>query len=291
MYRKIVTLIPRSAKVSIKKILRKLRDYFNLYVLRKQPIIVHQMGKVGSRSVYVSLKSRKKWVFHVHSLRPDVTTKAIQRHKLQGRKYYLREFDQWLWLSHHIVEKQKPAKYITLVRDPIARGISEFFEHLDRNTGCEDAHHHLSLIKINEALLQSQKMFQVPLGWFDYHIKSILGVDIYQYPFPKEQGYLRITEGNVDLLILKLETDDAIKERCIAEFLGIDDFKLTRANVGSEKVYSNAYKEFTQSIIIPPEIMEKCYNSKFMRHFYTDEEIEHLKSRWLRNTIESPSPK
>ena len=253
-----------------------LRDYLNLYILRKQPIIVHQMGKVGSMSIFTSLKKQGCWVFHTHSLSFEQITAALKNGDSNN------PWGKWLWLHNHFVKKRKPAKYITLFRDPVARAISRYFENLDEHAGKKDAHHHLSLAEITEVFLQRPDFFYEQFTWFDRQIKAVLGIDVFQITFPKEKGTIHITKDNVDLLVIKSEADDRVKERCLAEFLQLDHFKLERANTSGDKAFGKIYKEFLQTIALPPKLIDDCYNAQVVRHFYTEEEIEQMRSRWLR---------
>ncbi len=83
----------------------------------------------------------------------------------------------------------------------------------------------------------------------------------------------------MDLLILKLETSDGVKEKAIADFLGLKEFKLVRTNVGKNKNYRDIYKEFKQNLKLPLSYVEKMCSSKYFNHFYKEEEIRKVYSR------------
>ena len=89
-------------------------------------------------------------------------------------------------------------------------------------------------------------------------------------------------EGNLQILVIKLELDDAVKEEAISGFLGLSGFKLSRLNVGQEKAYAKTYQEFMETIRLPEAYIECMCNAKYTRHFYTDAEIEDIRSKWLR---------
>ena len=131
----------------------------------------------------------------------------------------------------------------------------------------------------------------VPLIWFDIEMKPVTNIDVYNHPFPMEEGFLSIRQGNFELLILKLESNDSIKEKAIRGFLNIKDFKLIRANVGQDKDYGWTYRHFLQTVKLPKSYVEIMCNSKFTRHFYSDAEIEVIRSNWLdhSNSIDLPS--
>ena len=133
------------------------------------PIVVYQMGKVGSSSVTESLKlAGVNHVFHVHRMNPD----NIQR----VRKEYLdnnqRPLDEKVGerLCRSIVERRRKAKFITLVREPISRNISAFFQNFMRFTGAEYDDADYTIEELVEIFIRDYK-HSVPSTWFDVDMK------------------------------------------------------------------------------------------------------------------------
>lgn len=159
-----------------------------------------------------------------------------------------------------------------------------FFQNFGRFTGVE--YDNADDLVIQELVSTFVKEYRhpVPLIWFDVEIRQALGIDVFEYPFPKEKGFLTIEKGNFQLLIIKLEVDDSVKERAIGEFLGVRDFKLTRSNVAQDKSYDAAYADFIKMLELPESYVEIMCNSEYARHFYTEAEIEAIRSKW-RNRI------
>ncbi|MHC4617663.1 MAG: putative capsular polysaccharide synthesis family protein [Planctomycetota bacterium] len=166
-----------------------------------------------------------------------------------------------------------------MIREPIARQVSAFFENCERDARVAGHDVDWSLEALCDTFLRGERFWQPP-SWFDYEMKQVWEIDVYDYPFPRERGYLVITRGKLELLILKLEVDDAIKERVIAQFLGIRNFRLVRANEARHKDYAKTYRAFVQTIRLPAAYIEAMYNARFSRHFYSRAEIEHIRSRW-----------
>jgi hypothetical protein len=119
-----------------------------------------------------------------------------------------------------------------------------------------------------------------PLTWFDAELKTTLGVDVYQHPFPREQGFYAIEVDNVKLLVLKCELEDEVKARAISDFLQLDQFRLIRSNVSSHRSHARQYDEFKRRIRLPPWLLDEMYESKFARFFYTDQERAEFRRRW-----------
>jgi hypothetical protein len=258
--------------------IRYLPTYINLYVWKRTPIVVYQMSKVGSSSIYHSLLSHGLFTLHCHYLRPSVTESRKSAVKypaqVQGR--------HWAWIYKNFVEKKRPAKFITLVRDPIAQAVSQHFQ--GNRAFFFGNHSNVSLDEIEaEFSTRLDKILIERTNWFDTEFNPVLDIDIFATPFDASRGYAHIQKGVYEVLILRLETADAIKEQAIAEFVGAKHFKLIKANVAEEQVYADLYRQFKQRVIIPKEVLDRVYDSKLAGHFYTTEERAAFKAKWLKN--------
>lgn len=121
----------------------------------------------------------------------------------------------------------------------------------------------------------------VPLSWFDREYKDVLGIDIFKIKFPRLKGYLQITHELFDCLILKLEIPDKRKETILSEFLK-KDYKLKNTNIGNDKFYGEAYKNFKRKIQLPETYVNKMLNSQYTKHFYNPIERQTIKAKWIR---------
>ena len=120
----------------------------------------------------------------------------------------------------------------------------------------------------------------VPLTWFDIEMKKVTGIDVYNYDFPYKKGYQIITADPYQLLILKHDLNDAIKEKSIADFLELDSFSLLKANEASTKIYAKTYNNFVNSISLPNDYIDQMLDSKYVKHFYSSNEISAISSKW-----------
>lgn len=270
----------------LKIILQDIELRLKLYTTNQTPIIVYQMGKVGSSSVINSLEKQAILPsFHAHFLfkhpdnrsfyDPDVF--LIANLKLDREK----QIRKGIFLYNKIIAPKKQVKIISLTREPIGRNIAAFFQNFERETGKKYEQSNFTPQELTDIFI---KFFphSMTLRWFDIHVKPFLDIDVYEYPFPKEQGFINIHKNNVDLLILKLETPDLVKEKAIAEFLGLKEFKLVNTNVGEDKNYRDMYKKFKQNLKLPLSYVEEMCGSKYFNHFYTEEEIKKVYSQWTQ---------
>lgn len=265
-------LLPRWLKTNLRFLYnRYLSIFVSIKIQRIKPVIVYTMGKVGSSSVDASIK-RHFLHYHVHTFRPE----RIERQRQKQDLLYLR---QWEQIRRYIVEANHPALYITGVRNPIDRNISAFFERYEHYTGENFAQSKLSVDELIR-IFHEQFEHERPLRWFDDELKTYLGVDVYEHPFPQEQGYHVIQANGKQILILKLESPDSTKEKALSEFLGMP-LSLKRDNIGENKAYAEIYAEFKKRIVLSEAYINQMLDSRYTRHFYTAEEIARSREKWL----------
>ena len=247
------------------------------------------MAKVGSSTVTWALRAVDGLhVFQVHLMHPN------NLHRLRKSGRILERFRSDLDVRGRILFKGliKPglkAKVITLVREPIGRNCSFYFQNLDVLWEMADAHE-----KVEGAQLISgfhdKFDHQSCLRWFDSEFKPALGVDVYEHPFPHDAGHTRISTDRYDILVMRSDLDDASKKRCVEEFLGIEGLTLSPKNVGSQKPYAAAYREFLDALELPEAYVNEMLDSKYTRHFFSPDEITTLRARWLRENGTGSQP-
>lgn len=277
--------------------------WYSMKLRQKQLVIVFQMGKVGSTGLVSSLQAAalKMPVLQVHALTQqgiNALEKLYFGDKLSIFQESLLPETKHLLLSHYLRKAlhskcdEYEWKLITLVRDPVARNVSEFFYSVDTNKHkpyLPDFYdrHAANTITTEELIRRFQDVFhvdspefQLPLRWFDRELAAVTGIDVYASQFPKEKGYVRHRAGGFDVLLLKLEHLGRCSRKAIKEFLGLPDFHLLEANLASRKRYYPVYKDFIQSISLPDSYLSRADCSKYARHFYSDEEIESFRKKW-----------
>ena len=220
-------------------------------------ILVYQSGKVGSMSVYKSIEKYGKYVLHTH--------------KLSGLEY--RKNNTLLDLL-----RLKSAKMISLVREPLSRQISVMWENIpnvNRYSAAVD-------FKEIEGFYFKEDFEYEGFEWFIEEMESVFDIDIYEYPFDKEAGYSIIKKNNMEVLLIKMEKLKGLED-VIGSFLGIPDFALENRNIAGEKAYRFAYKEYLEDFSMSKDRLKHIYyENKYMRYFYTDEEIDGFYSKWIQ---------
>jgi hypothetical protein len=283
-----------------------------------EPLLVFTFGKVASSTLVVSLQanssvSSRYWIYPVHRLSASGVefvkrASADARARLRGtsnpkRRYHPQHARLGRWLRRRITDPRNRRQWlvITLVRDPVSRNVSSFFQNLVFRLGF-DYEARLQSESQETVVADIRRLFEKhyldgrsmerldssPLTWFDAELKSVFGVDVYASEFPKKKGYQIYESERARVLLMRLEDLDRVHSAAMKEFLGIDDFALVNANEAESKAYSELYGIFRRGLTLPPEYFREFYDSRYARHFYTDEEIQVFRSKW--KTRQSPSP-
>ncbi|MDH3380722.1 MAG: putative capsular polysaccharide synthesis family protein [Gammaproteobacteria bacterium] len=292
-------------------LIREAYEYFAVnigpFIGWREPILIYQMGKVGSSSIRNSLfrcgDPRTGLVLMSHEFLPirnrdanclDVepayrenVIREIEHERDIFRQYPLKErlrrrFRERAYAERILrayVQTDQPLRVITLVREPVANNVSMFFQQ--RHRYIRPA---LAGVDYNPdsdiAVFLERYVHTRPLTWFDAEFRPMLGVDIFATPFPRERGYATIDQGRVRVLILKAELEDEVKASAISEFLGLNDLEIVRSNVTSDKSFGVQYKKFKRQLRLPVGLLSKLYDSRFATHFYTTTERAQYRLRW-----------
>lgn len=189
-------------------------------------------------------------------------------------------------------------KLIIGVRDAVAQNISLVFEQSEYSClvlGPEgrDAQKSFSYF-IEDSICNEEKrrkdgtygweefrgMPDLMQTWFDDVLVKDFGIDIYEFEFDKEKGYSIYNNVNgKDIFVYQLENLN-ILENVLGQFVGREDFRLSRENEASEKWYGDAYLNFKMGVTMSKEYLDRTYTGKMMQHFYSPEDIQKFRDRW-----------
>lgn len=230
------------------------------------PILIYQMGKVGSQSIKFSLEERNYKTEHLHwitSVEPKAEFPTPNAKILKSLK-----------------NKESNYNIVVLVRNAMARNLSAFFQRIRRWTSKRPEY--MSVKEIQKDFINRYDINYAD-KWFEEELFGILGFNIYKDSFPHKEGYkIYNIEGN-KILLLRLEDAEKKIEKAMMSFLGIKGVKMSsfgvyeKRNVGND--FINKYKEI-KSMKFPLYFIEKNYNLNYSKHFYTKKEIENFKENW-----------
>lgn len=264
-------------KHTLSKLKHRVLNMPNAWRQRNSFFLVYTLGKVGSSTIYATLKKRLPGVpvHHVHFLSTEYLDVRLpklndyfKKHIALGRRV-LADLDK---------HKGKRIKIITLVREPVARDVSAMFQTWRGRFGDVPFDS-----KTNAELIADLKgrNFHHTLTWFADEFQAWTGADIYSMPFNKERGYSIHHTDRSDILVLKLEKLNDCFGPAMREFVGLDLSRLEMANIGEEKLSKEKYRSLAAEIRFTPAELDAVYGSKYMQHFFTSEEIAGYRAKWL----------
>jgi hypothetical protein len=260
---------------------RKARKKFGI----DTPIIVFQMGKVGSSSVYDALRDLDLDVpvYHAHVLnRFDVYAEGIRRTQV-SHENSLAVLEQGRALRRLVDSgRWKCWSLVSLVRAPIPRSISGFFENLESfvpDFRSRFERQAISVAELIDTFLHHHRDYSI-IHWFDDQVRDVFGIDVFAAPFPHAQGYARYHNDRARLLLMRLEDLNHCVGAAMCDFMGLERLPLQRRNSGMDKPYADLYRRFVEELVLPSAYIQEMHSTRYARQFYTPAELEASIAGW-----------
>jgi hypothetical protein len=253
---------------------------------RKPPVVIYQMGKVGSQTVYRTLRAARlpNPVYHVHWLSPDSISDVEERYRNSGTGIMPRHLITSRILRRRLDRDPQASWFIiTLVRDPVARTISEFFElvrifYPELITSDGSVHADRAIEVLQRAFENFDESTDRACTWFDRELKAVFGIDVFTHPFGQQGGYSFIRDRDVQVLVLRLEDLDR-NIMTLARFLSLSEpLHMVRANLSTTKEIASAHRFVLDNLCIPKPVCARIYSSRYAEHFYTGS----MRSAWVQ---------
>jgi hypothetical protein len=291
MFQKEVAWLPRSKPLkTLSRRIRAEREAAGAFGrVGYPPILIYQMGKVGSSAVYKTLRKAglKNPVLFLHFLSQDLpeVKKLFDRAGVLPAPYHVFLGEA---LRRRILGFPDPiCKIISLVRDPIDRTVSDLYQNpafagavdlYGSGTGIIDAGRAVRFLK---TALSEEKTFKYINEWFDRELKRVFGIDVFNRPFPVDAGVAVYRAGNAEALVIRLENLSGAGEAAIANFLNLEHpFRIQPGNIRRETPAGESYLRVKQALRLPRDLCERIYAGRFARHFYSSAMIEQFIRKW-----------
>lgn len=220
------------------------------------------------------------------------TTYSVGTHSQIHRSHWPELF------SSEEANKRTVVKITTAIRDPIARDISLLFQDISNgfifcqeNISFEDFHSFLEdggsqdlfeKVLEKEVLLPHVEGGKIHLYQRFFHRFQEHILDVQSVPFDKEKGYAIIKQGNVEVFMYQLEKlNDLVPE--LSAFMNLPFDHLENENVADDKWVGSSYKKAKKELKFSQEYFDICYNDPYVKHCYSDADIERFKNNWKNN--------
>lgn len=247
-------------------------------------ILIFTIGKVGSSSVYISLKENKFInipIFHLHSLNPE---RLEEQKKYYGQSK--RNSIPFHLIQGEIISQLLPSfggkiHLFTLLREPITREISSLFQDSFNFFDTQE----LGDGRMKEVVknkLQSLRRELPEDEWFRSELKTVFGFDITSFDFNPEIGWQIKEKKDTKIAIMRLENlDDCFNDVCKLMFDSDCDYQLLSKNKAVNKFYYEAYKTIKHQTGYTKSEMNQVFDSRFIQKFYPDF-TEVIRKRWQK---------
>ena len=234
-------------------------------------ILVYTIEKTGSSSVLKSLSLAGIPHTRVHNVYQYCFAKKDNTDVLTTR------FQNMLRLQNNI-------KMITLVREPFSRSLSVFFAVISGFGFNSIVAPGASFIGACADFMEREVAFQ--FDWFDNELKALIGIDIFEHPFDRENGYGIIKHNNIELLVMKLEKLGSL-ESVLGKFVGVPCLRMVNDNESNEKPYKYLYDNIKNSVKIQRSLFDAVYKGNArMDHFYSEKEKAIYADNWSNNVVD-----
>lgn len=253
-----------------------------------QAVLVYQMGKVGSTTVYETLRGCEELripIHHVHCLSPLGLRKMTSHTPDDSGREHV---EACLSLKAQIDRDYFSTcwKIVTLVREPVDLHVAAFLEGLDgrhpgmrRRDGTYDLDEVTALLQdayIDGGLYPADWFTE----WFERELQCVFGIDVYAYPFDPQAGYRLIRRNNVDVAVVRLENLDTCLPVVVDQLLGVRCTAIRPANTAAGKGQAELKTHIRRSLRVSPERCRAFFGTRMARHFYSEAEIGEFVKRW-----------
>ncbi|MCC5972385.1 MAG: sulfotransferase family 2 domain-containing protein [Pararhodobacter sp.] len=236
--------------------------------------VVYTMGKVASTSTSRAIQAAGLTCYDIHTLDRKSLIKSAKK-RLDKGKFPLTHISIAMAKRERLFRKKEKCLYISLVRDPVARNLSAFFQNLD--------HYPNEIQKEKDPAIvfkyfQQNYNHESPLTWFDREFLEQLSINVYTQKFDTDLKYVYIKSANT--VIFRTDCPDETKGLVLSELLG-SEIRVGRSNDAGMKHYSDLYRNVTSVARYSPEHLDKLYTSKYAKHFWSDTERCEFREKWL----------
>lgn len=187
----------------------------------------------------------------------------------------------WTTLTYPgVVNRQRAQRLrvISAARDIVSYVLSGAFQYLSTTAREWDAQLNADAVRtyLDSAFEHNCRALE---EWFDHQFYC--GMDIYAHGFDYERGFVCLENDIIALFLYRVENLDKLEPE-VGRFLAMDQFRLQRINDAASKTYWKDYRELFDSYVVPDQLLERLYSSRYMCHFFSDDERARQMEHWSR---------
>jgi hypothetical protein len=258
----------------------------------RPPIVVHQMGKVGSTAVTAAIGQEfpDRTVYQLHHLSAEALCSEEQLYAegFRQRRRIDGHLLNSLYVRRELDRGRLPAStpIISLVRDPMAQRYSSFFQtlpfrvpDLERRVRTEDP-------KTLAQVIAGQ--FLGDGWWHDDRIATFFhkdfepawGIDVFGHPFDQDQGWQTYEFDARRAFVMRYEDLSRDGMTGLASFLGVEALQLPRLQVSADKYYAGLQSRVRRELVLDESYLDRAYATPEVEHFYSPQAIGQFRAKW-----------
>lgn len=252
-----------------------------------QVVLVHQMGKVGSRAIVDAIERSVAGVTVFHSHRLNLAVRREER--------ALRRHGTWSppksWVEASVLARVLPRwtrglTVITVVRNPVDRGVSAFLQEPWRYV--PELGRGGSLMKLpRQRIVDCYERYfphEYALDWLDLELRDVFGVDLYDIPFGGPGSYIETSNHGQNIYCFRYEELAEAFRLVSTRALG-KTLELGRVNTAEGKGYNELRKHLRATAKLPADVIGRIEASRLVKHFYGEagsgESVSHGGGGWV----------
>lgn len=242
--------------------------YYKIFLDKsKDVVVVLSPGKVGSSSVYQSLKREfpLSYIFHIHFLTNKNISEGILIHKKSIRKsipyHFITSIIFNYFFMNSVSSSNKKIKFIILFREPLERYISDVYQNSERFVNKLDMNNNAQIISNIKLNLLSMEHMNYLEKWVEDELHENLDYNFFKKSKLANTGYYIDNNEKYDFLFMKMESLNLDFNKASKEFFG-NRVTLHKTNISNDKRYYSLYQEAKTNVLLSPEILNemKAYN-------------------------------
>jgi hypothetical protein len=246
-------------------------------------VLTHTYGKVGSTTVHKTIDKQPGYQsFQTHVISEEGVAESRQSCPEDPEEIHLLVGEALRLALERYPDRQ--VRVITLVRDPVARAVSDIFENPARFVGDGE----ISGVPLEKlvAIAAGHALQSIDFAekWFDRELSAIVGFDFFTRDFDRMKGFELYQEGRFELLAGKLEQLSDNGAGYLGRFLDMGgDFPVSTTRARSATADALLYEQVRKNLKLPAEALDEVYNGRVFKHFYSDEELDRFRRRWIES--------
>jgi hypothetical protein len=189
-------------------------------------------------------------------------------HFAQNYDHYQTLLHQYFRYHHRGSDSFDPGQVFAEVQSTMFKVLEQTAAPLDDPSAWMQLRSEADAIDPTGVVFIQLNRFLVPLRWFDEDFLPGTGLNVYDFEFDREKGIAIVESGGFSLLLMRYEDLPELAPG-IADFVGLGQLQLERANISEDKHIPFSIKAMQRrgQGMIPPALAERIYASRYARHF------------------------